>query len=420
MTKEVEKILVEKRERILQLKAAYEQRDEHLKNKVEECYKKVNHYANETQRIVRTLDNVHQIIDDLDVEFAKQTNLNYKDIEFLFFAITIQCIGWYFSPKITNNFSKISTDERHSAGADGQLEFQQGEKIALDNKEDLKKSKKYPDKSKMFLIAVPYDVMEGTKNVEIPGISEIGKNIYGKNHHVATMGHDPILGYLFGTINILTRTVTFKTPTLQTNLVRLRQGSNRSQYLGPEIGFIEALRRAIESASEDFTRVPAAILRQSIHMQSDKFTKQGLPIPIIDAERAQALLEQGWNSYELERMMKFGVKNIAVVGIQAVIRCFLNVIIETMHTLLFDENKDKNFNLYQVRTKKILMYSNVIASNSNVIYAAICRDTSKLDVGGILVTIYRILNDREFIREIKQEFIYGQYRDRLHMREYQG
>ena len=64
------------------------------------------------------------------------------------------------------------------------------------------------------------------------------------------------------------------------------------------------------------------------------------------------------------------------------------------------------------------MYSNMIASSSNIIYSAICRDASKLDIGGIIVTIYRILNDRKFIREIKEEFVYGQYKDMLKMREY--
>ncbi len=62
----------------------------------------------------------------------------------------------------------------------------------------------------MFLYPVPYDAMEGTRRIVIPGVSTDEKNLYGGNHHSATMGHDPILGYLFGTMNIMTRTITAK------------------------------------------------------------------------------------------------------------------------------------------------------------------------------------------------------------------
>lgn len=51
------------------------------------------------------------------------------------------------------------------------------------------------------------------------------------------------------------------------------------------------------------------------------------------------------------------------------------------------------------------MYSNVIASSSNVLYVALQKDISKLDVGGIAVTLYRLVNDRDFIRKVKEEFI---------------
>ena len=51
------------------------------------------------------------------------------------------------------------------------------------------------------------------------------------------------------------------------------------------------------------------------------------------------------------------------------------------------------------------MYSNVIASSSNVLYVALQKDISKLDVGGIAVTLYRLVNDRDFIRKVKEELI---------------
>ena len=72
-----------------------------------------------------------------------------------------------------------------------------------------------------------------------------------------------------------------------------------------------------------------------------------------------------------------------------------------------------------MRTRKILSYSNLIASASNLIAVAVMGAVSVLtanpgpgknalrylDVGGLAVTIYRIVNDRKFIKQVKQEFL---------------
>lgn len=61
--------------------------------------------------------------------------------------------------------------------------------------------------------------------------------------------------------------------------------------------------------------------------------------------------------------------------------------------------------LYEVRTRKILLLSNLLASSSNLVYVALTHDAKKLDVGGILITITRLFSDVRFITKIKQEFI---------------
>ena len=64
--------------------------------------------------------------------------------------------------------------------------------------------------------------------------------------------------------------------------------------------------------------------------------------------------------------------------------------------------------LYEVRTRKIILYSNTIASVSNVIAAAITKNPKILDVGGLLVTITRLFTDIRFITRVKQEFVESQ------------
>lgn len=59
------------------------------------------------------------------------------------------------------------------------------------------------------------------------------------------------------------------------------------------------------------------------------------------------------------------------------------------------------------------MYSNIVASSSNLAIVAITKDFHKLDLGGLAVTIYRLITDRKFIRQVKEEFIFGSYKDMI-------
>lgn len=69
--------------------------------------------------------------------------------------------------------------------------------------------------------------------------------------------------------------------------------------------------------------------------------------------------------------------------------------------------------LYEVWTRKIISYSNLIATSSNMAVVAVTGNMQKLDVGGMAVTIYRLITDAKFIREVKEEFIFGNYRQMI-------
>ncbi len=78
-----------------------------------------------------------------------------------------------------------------------------------------------------------------------------------------------------------------------------------------------------------------------------------------------------------------------------------------------------NLSLNEVRTRKILLISNAVASSANVVYTGIVTGASaytgnaagvydalsKLDVGGIIVTLKHLLSDGRVVAKIKQDFI---------------
>ena len=61
------------------------------------------------------------------------------------------------------------------------------------------------------------------------------------------------------------------------------------------------------------------------------------------------------------------------------------------------------------------MYSNAIATGSNVLWVGgnmlAGNETAikQLDIGGLMVTIKRLTSDTEYIRQVKEEFVLGNF-----------
>ena len=90
---------------------------------------------------------------------------------------------------------------------------------------------------------------------------------------------------------------------------------------------------------------------------------------------------------------------------------FINQLVYIIHGLMFTGTSESERKIYEVKTRKILSYSNTVASASNVIAVAVTKDMTKLDIGGIAVTLFRLITDHKFIKEVKLEFMENQWYD---------
>lgn len=91
-----------------------------------------------------------------------------------------------------------------------------------------------------------------------------------------------------------------------------------------------------------------------LSFQSDKYTKDGLPIPLLTPDKAQRLINYGWNSNEAERVLKKITKNIGIVSVQFAIAELINMVIRGIY--MFRASDDENgFN--KVKIEKILTIS---------------------------------------------------------------
>lgn len=330
--------------------------------------------AIESFRVAEVAHNSRKIIENLDLEFERETGFNTLDVKFLFFATALQCVRQYC----------LSNDK---------LRFKNDQKAGRLIKKYLPISLSGP---------VPYDAFKKEGYLDNTGIS-------GANHRYSTLGHDPLLGWIFGTANILSETVTKNNTILESYSTVLIGNEYKINGI---TNILEIFDNSIDRTQADYKDLILAVVKHAIHLSSDAFTTMGLPIPVINSispNLSSKLLKNGIDIYSVSR-------GIAMSSL-------INMIVASIHGLFYDETKYHNRDIYEVKTRKILNYSNVIASASNIIVVAIGatagvasnnpkvirKSLEKLDVGGVLVTIYRLLSDIKFINEVKEEFIFGSF-----------
>lgn len=254
----------------------------------------------------------------------------------------------------------------------------------------------------MNSFSVPYDVMNGTRKFGVGG-KDLG--LSGKNHRNKTLGHDPLFGWVFGTSNIMTNTLT--------NDKGITFHVKNSAVVSN--GSFDKTARMFAHVSERSKDNPEdlgiCIIKQGLHLASDTYSKAGIVLPgtvKLDSNLARNLADYG---------VDFG--NTINAGVNTSISVLINQIIAMIHGMLYDESVEDGRNIYAVRTRKILLYSNCIANMSNIIAVA-CgtavgvvtdnvaltkKSLNYLDIGGLIVTIHRIVSDKKFIAQVKQEFL---------------
>lgn len=356
--------------------------------------------ADESNRVAEVAHKSTEILDELDREFESQTGLKKVDIAFLFVAIALQC-GRIF---LVNNLSKIERAGQGNRNEGFIHDIQDKILREFDNGDILNTRPYYAPLNHIITNrGVPYDAT---------GYFDEKYDLFkGANHRFATLGHDPILGLIFGTANILTNTITcIKTPLITTNHVVYDVNMKNPRIAGFSSTAI-MLQRAASRLDGDVSSVVAAIIKQILHIGTDMYTPYGIQLPGAN------LILSNTNVEKLTRYI--GTGDIIKVGASAGLAILINTIISTLHLLMHDETIC-SYDAYDVRTRKIILYSNVIASSSNIIWvganAVLGNETAikDLDIGGVIVTIQRLLTDVNYIRQVKEEFVFGGFIKMIH------
>ena len=400
-------------------------RHEKLKRNSDITLENMRKLENESRRVADIAHNSKEILDDLDREFEKKTGLHGDDVKFLFAAIGLQVARIV----ILNELTKVQP-----AGANNrnETELHKVQEKLLGKLYDGQNAVERPYFASMEHIVtragVPYDATAPLSSKSIRQLldkdfdwtyspdellpNESPELFKGANHRFATLGHDPILGLVFGTANIMTNTITCVKKVKGIPLLTTNHVVYTSDFKHPRIAVYGStavmLQQAIQRTMDQPSAFVAALIKQIIHIGTDMYTPAGIQIP-----GANLVL----SNTEAERLTKYmSTGDLLKAGVSAKLAELINLLISTVHTLQCDRTlSETEQKLYNVRTRKIILYSNAIATGSNVLWVG-CNMAAgnesaikQLDIGGLIVMIQRLISDTKFTQQIKEEFVFGRF-----------
>ena len=317
--------------------------------------------ANETE-ISAAADKYIQLYNRAVEDFKHKTALTTLDMGILILAAALQTVRWVLVGTIKTIAEKTSTVYKKISNNNithNHSEFTPStvEQIADDFKKNI----------------VPYDA---------------------PIENATALGHNPIAGLVVGTANIATNTLT-----VADFFNGLPSYHVVNHKITDKTDFSNVMKWTGEVLLDEPKVIGAAFMRQIFQCGEDIFKKFNLPplaVKNISPEMAEYLTGE-----ELK---------------EASFAAVINKIVEMFHRIFFNPKRD-DAKLYEVRTRKILTYSNTLSSILNVSCAGLTGNVMKLDTGGILVTLWRILNDTERIQQIQLEFIHKTLDDEFRKEE---
>ena len=398
-------------------KEEFKRRRAAIKDKSDSLWKDIEEHSKEEVRVISVLQNAESILKRLDKTFEERTSLSKTDVSILMLATALQLVRIYVLPKFQEKYlDEDRLDHNDDIIKDMEKEEIEAYKEKHKNRKSKKSKKGYRSWQEIaFTIKVPYDATRHSGE----GFNE--RNMHGGQHRVKTLGHDPILGWVFGVANIISDTITICPEyKLGEKSLRIPFIESYSVDMGSNYCWKErttnwsVFKNTFESIGEDKHRLYAALFSQGLHIASDKYTKLGLPVPfisLIDSDKAYGIYKNGYDYLDylydtqiLRRTLKSASMSIMI-----------NMIIGAIHKFFYNPETDFDRELYNVRTRKIILYSNMIATTSDVVqtavkaYAGDENVIKNFDLGGFLVAVYRLITDTKYIMKIKGEFIFNEW-----------
>lgn len=349
------------------------------------------------QAVEKSVREYGENLERIDREFKERTRLQDADAAFVVAATMLQVARVL----VINSLTEVERAGAGNAKEDALHSFQDRVFSGFDDGGPAESGRLFASKSHILSSrGVPYDATRyEAENLKI---------FKGANHRFATLGHDPVLGLVFGTSNIMTNSITcVKDANVFGIGARIPatysvsyDAFGKNPLIGAPAGTVEMLVAAGRRVVSEPDAAAAALIKQLIHIGTDLYTPCGIQVPFANLVLDKAHTEA------LTKYVSTG--DVLKVGMQAGMTVLINWLIAALHgcSLIFkDDGSDYCTEMYQARTKKIILISDTIATSSSVVQASITKNPKCLDLGGAAVLVYRLFSDARFVAKLKEEFL---------------
>ena len=349
------------------------------------------------QAVEKSVREYGENLERIDREFKERTRLQDADAAFVVAATMLQVARIL----IINSLTEVECAGAGNVKEHALHDFQGRVFSGFDDRMPRKSNHLFASKHHILNSrGVPYDATR--YEAENIGLFK------GANHRFATLGHDPVLGLVFGTSNIMTNSITCVKETnvfgigarIPTTHSVSYDAFGKNPQIGAPAGTAEMLVAAGRRVVSEPDAAAAALIKQLIHIGTDLYTPCGIQIPF-----ANLIL----NKAHTEALTKYvSTGDVLKVGVQAGMAALINWLIAALHgcSLIFkDDESDYCTEMYQARTKKIILISETIATSSSIVQALITENPKCLDLGGAAVLVYRLFSDARFIAKLKEEYV---------------
>lgn len=349
------------------------------------------------QAVEKSVREYGENLQHIDREFKERTRLQDADVAFVVAATMLQVVRIL----IINSLTEVECAGAGNVKEHALHDFQSRVFSGFDDRMPRESNHLFASKHHILNSrGVPYDATR--YEAENAGLFK------GANHRFATLGHDPVLGLVFGTSNIMTNSITCVKDTnvfgigarIPATYSVSYDAFGKNPQIGAPAGTVEMLVAAGRRVVSEPDAAAAALIKQLIHIGTDLYTPCGIQIPfanlILDKTHTEALTKY------------VSTGDVLKVGAQAGMAALINWLIAALHgcSLIFkDDGSDYCIEMFQARTKKIILLSDTIATSSSVIRALIKENPKCLDLGGAAILIYRLFSDVRFIAKLKEEYV---------------
>jgi hypothetical protein len=224
-----------------------------------------------------------------------------------------------------------------------------------------------------------------------------------KDRDVEKTFNNDAMNWIFGIVNNITGTKT---------------GSNFKtidEMSGETVNTTTVFSDAFKSVKKDWLRLPAAVYAQyARHRVSNGEDAPDLLAPVTQAFSPEMV----GDLYKAQFSELAAMRDITIIGQQAAIPLIINMAIGLLHGYMYNPETDGPREFYDARTRKILLLSNLFASGSNLTFTIAAEQWQKLDIGGLLVTGTRAVQDLAYLTNLEDHFM-KQQMDKVYEKELQ-